>query len=159
MKNYIETIRAKIGNDKIIHPAARIIIENENNEILIIERTDNGKIGIPAGAIEEGETIEACIRREVKEETGLILTDLEVIGISSNPKREMVTYPNGDIIQYFTVEFYSKNWKGSIKVNDTKEVRSAKFVNQDILKDLPPNESSTLESLNYYRKTSKIMLK
>ena len=159
MKNYIETIRVKIGNDKIIHPAARIIIENENNEILIIERTDNGKIGIPAGAIEEGETIEACIRREVKEETGLILTDLEVIGISSNPKREMVTYPNGDIIQYFTVEFYSKNWKGSIKVNDTKEVRSAKFVNQDILKDLPPNESSTLESLNYYRKTSKIMLK
>ncbi len=159
MKSYIKTIRTKIGNDKIIHPAARIIIENEDNEILIIERTDNGKIGIPAGAIEEGETIEECIKREVKEETGLILNDLEVIGISSNPERETVKYPNGDIIQYFTVEFYSKNWKGSIKIIDTKEVRNAKFVNQSHLKDLPTNESSIVESLNYYRKTNKIMLK
>lgn len=159
MKNYIKTIRTKVGTDKIIHPAARIIIENENNEILIIERIDNGKIGLPAGVIEEDETIEDCIRREVKEETGLILIDLEVIGISSSPKREIVTYPNGDIIQYFTVEFYSKNWKGSIKINDKKEIKKAEFVNQGTLKDLPPNEASIIESLNYYRKTNKIMLK
>jgi ADP-ribose pyrophosphatase YjhB (NUDIX family) len=159
MKNYIKEIRKKVGSDKIIHPAARIIVENKNNEILIIERCDNGLIGLPAGAIEEGETIEECIKREVREETGLILTDLEVIGISSNPNREIVKYPNGDIIQYFTIEFYSKNWKGDIKIIDKKEVRKAQFVNVRFLKDLPPNEVSILESLKHYRETGKIMLK
>ena len=68
MKNYITKIRRKIGHDKFIHPAVRIMIENDKNEILFIERIDNGKLGIPAGALEENETIEACIRREVKEE-------------------------------------------------------------------------------------------
>ena len=79
MKNYIKKIRSKIGSENIIHPAARIIIENKNREILIIERVDNGRIGLPAGALEENETIEECIIREVKEETGLKIIDLEVI--------------------------------------------------------------------------------
>lgn len=159
MKNYIKKIRSKLGQEKFIHPAARIIIENTNKEILIIERVDNGKIGIPAGAIEENETIEACIIREVKEETGLKLLDLEVIGISSNPDRESVEYPNGDKIQYFTVEFYSNHWEGTIKIEDKNEVKSAKFVDIDIIGQLPKNELSAFESLDYYRKHQKIMLK
>ena len=159
MKNYIKKIRLKLGHEKFIHPGARIIIENKQKEILIIERMDNGKIGLPAGAIEEGETIEACIIREVKEETGLKLIDLEVIGISSNPSTETVEYPNGDKIQYFTVEFYSNNWEGEIKVEDKTEVRSAKFVGIDIIERLPKNELSAFESLDYCRKYGKIMLK
>lgn len=66
MKTYIQKMREQLGSEKFIHPAARIIIENEAREILIIERADNGKIGLPAGALEEGETIEACILREVR---------------------------------------------------------------------------------------------
>ena len=96
MNDLLRRLRAKIGHDRIIYPGARIIIENQNNEILIIERTDNGYIGLPAGSIEENETIEECIIREVQEETGLRILDLEVIGISSNPQLESVEYPNGD---------------------------------------------------------------
>ena len=107
MKDYIAKLREKIGQDKFIHPAARIIIENELGEILFIERNDNGKIGLPAGGLEEGETIRECIIREVKEETGLILLDASVIGIITDPRKETVTYPNGDVVQYFTIEFYS----------------------------------------------------
>ena len=65
MPSYISNLRTKIGHDKFIHPAARIIVENEKGEILFIRRTDNGKLGIPAGGLEENETIEECIRREV----------------------------------------------------------------------------------------------
>lgn len=159
MKNYIKKIRSKLGHEKFIHPGARIIIENEQGEILIIERADNGKIGIPAGALEENETIEACIIREVKEETGLKLIDLEVIGISSNPDRETVKYPNGDKIQYFTVEFYSNHWEGTINIQDKNEVKNAKFVSINIFEQLPKNEQSAFDSLDYYRKHQKIMLK
>jgi 8-oxo-dGTP pyrophosphatase MutT (NUDIX family) len=159
MKNYIQQIRSKLGSDQFIHPAARIIVENNIGQILIIERVDNGQVGIPAGALEENETIEACIIREVKEETGLTIVDLEVIGISSNPTTESVEYPNGDKIQYFTVEFYSKSWSGAIKVEDTEEVKKAQFMDISIISQLPKNELSTFESLKYYQKNQKIMVR
>ena len=155
----IKKIRGKLGHEKFIHPAARIIVENKNNEILIIERVDNGRLGIPAGSIEENETIEACIIREVREETGLKIMGLEVIGISSNPDIETIDYVNGDKIQYFTIEFYSNNWEGIIKIQDNSEVKRAKFMGFEVIEQLPKNELSAFESLTYYRKNQKIMLK
>lgn len=159
MNEYIKWLRSKIGSEKIIHPGARIVIENEDKEILIIERADNGKRGLPAGSLEENETIEECIIREVREETGLKILDLEVIGISSSPHHERVVYPNGDQIQYFTIEFYSNNWEGVIKVEDESEVRWAKFLGPEFIHQLPENERSIFDSLEYYRKTKRTMLK
>ncbi len=158
MKNYISKLRSKLGKEKFIHPAARIIIENENKEVLIIERKDNGNLGIPAGSLEEGETIEQCITREVREETGLTLNGLEVIGISSDPQTESVEYPNGDKIQYFTIEFFSNNWEGSLKIRDKREVKNVAFMNIGIINRLPKNELSAFESLKYFRKNNKIRL-
>lgn len=159
MNSYAKKIRSRIGHDKFIHPAARIIIENAQGEILIIERADNGQTGLPAGALEEGETIEECIKREVREETGLIIRELEVIGISTDPSRETVQYPNGDIIQYFTIEFYATQWEGTITVMDKEEVKEARFAERRILEKLPENERSIVESLRYYRKNQRLMLK
>lgn len=160
MRDYIKKIRTKLGSDPFIHPAARIIVENENKEVLIIKRNDNGKIGIPAGAIEENETIKACIIREVREETGIEIIDLEVIGISSNPNLETVEYLNGDKIQYFTIEFYSKHWEGELNTEPDEEVRFAKFMAIESIQELlPENECSAFESLAYYQIHQKIMLK
>jgi ADP-ribose pyrophosphatase YjhB (NUDIX family) len=156
--SYIKKIRTKIGKDKFIHPGARIIIENEIGEVLFIRRMDNGKIGLPAGALEEDETIEECIKREVKEETGLTLMDFYVIGISTNPAKESVTYPNGDEIQYFTIEFYSNNYEGELNPKDKNEIKSAQFLHYERNNELPENERNTFESLAYYRKTGKILL-
>ncbi len=159
MKNYVQKIRAKIGKEKFILPAARIIVENEHNEILVVEKNNNGKIGLPAGGIEEGETIEDCIKREVLEETGIQLLQLEVIGISTDPDKETITYPNGDIVQSFTVEFYSNQWTGEIQVQDTAEIKRARFADTSVIHQLPINELSAFESLAYYRKYQRIMLK
>ncbi|MCB0548009.1 MAG: NUDIX domain-containing protein [Phaeodactylibacter sp.] len=158
MESYITKLREKIGRDKFIHPAARIIVENDEGEVLFIERADNGNIGLPAGALEENETIEACIIREVKEETGIEITALEVIGISTDPRVETVRYPNGDEIQYFTIEFYSNSWKGNLHAHATAEVKKAAFRDRNFLKGLPGNEQSILESLEYYRREGRIKL-
>jgi len=157
-KGYIKKLREKIGHDKFIHPAARIIIENKYGQILFIERKDNGNLGIPAGGIEEGETIEECMKREVREETGLEILKLEVIGISSNPQSETVIYPNGDVIQYFTIEFYSNSWTGNLKVEDEEEIVNIKFMDRTYLDNLPDNEKSIIESLEYFKKEKKIRL-
>lgn len=157
--NYIGKIRSKIGKEKFIHPAARIIIENKNGQILFIRKRASGKLGIPAGGMDEEETIEACIKREVKEETGLTINSLEVIGISSNPKTETVNYPNGDVIQYFTVEFYTNDWNGEIKINDKEEIKSANFEPREKYLELPEIEKSAFDSLAYFKRTNKIRVK
>lgn len=158
MDDYIKKMRAQIGHQKFIHPAARIIVENELGEILMIHRADNNNWGIPAGSLEENEAIKACIIREVKEETGLQIIDCQVIGISSNPEKETVTYPNEDMIQYFTIEFYSNNWSGEISNFDKKEVKIAQFVPKEWAQKLPKNEKSAFESLAYFKEHQKIRL-
>ena len=160
MDKYIQRIRSVLGSEKIIHPGARIIIENDTGLVLSIERQKNGQIGLPAGSLEEGETIKECIIREVREETGITVTDLTLIGISSNPLLETVNYPNGDVVQYFTIEFFSNSWMGELMPEDTDEIKSARFLDRKtLLNALPSNELTAFESLDYYRQTNKVLLK
>jgi 8-oxo-dGTP pyrophosphatase MutT (NUDIX family) len=51
------------------------VVKNENGEILMMSR--RGKWDLPKGKLDEGETIEACAKREVEEETGL--KNMEII--------------------------------------------------------------------------------
>ncbi|MEO0340968.1 MAG: NUDIX domain-containing protein, partial [Bacteroidota bacterium] len=148
--SYIKKVRSKLGSAKFIHPAARIIIENGQGQVLFIKKRGSGQLGIPAGGMEENETIEQCIKREVREETGLTIHSLEVLGISSNPTQETVTYSNGDCIQYFTVEFYTKDWSGTIKVEDGEEILSAAFLPKEMYTALPKIEQSIFKSFDYY---------
>ena len=159
MQNYISKIRQKIGNEKLIYPGARILIENANGEILFVEKTKTGELCLPAGGLEEGETIEECIKREVKEETGLDILALEIIGLSTNPINETVQYTNGDVIQYFTVDFYSNQWQGNLKVTDVDEIKSVSFKNKSYLTQLPKNESLITVSLDYFQKNGKVCLR
>lgn len=47
------------------------VVIREDGRILAIRRADNGQVQIPGGVLEETETIEAGLAREVREETGL----------------------------------------------------------------------------------------
>lgn len=158
MQNYIKSLRKLIGHRKFIHPGARIIVENEQGQILMIRRKDNGNWGLPAGGLEEKETIRACIIREVKEETGLDILEVQVIGIGSNPDRETVQYPNKDVVQYFGIEFYSNQFSGEIAVLDEEEVLFAQFVDKEMIAQLPENERHTFKSLAYFKKYGEIHL-
>lgn len=59
------------------------IITNDRNEILLLNhvlRPFSGW-GIPGGFIEAGEQPDAAVRREIREETGLELTNLEMMRV------------------------------------------------------------------------------
>ena len=157
MANYIQTLRNLVGNRIIIHPAARIILENEAGEILLIRRKDNGHWGLIAGGLEEGEDITSCIIREVREETGLVIREPEGIGLSTRPETESVTYPNGDQVQYFTVVFYARHWTGELRM-ETDQTHEARFFPKDRLPELPPNEAPSLAWLEEYKQTGKFII-
>lgn len=61
--------------------AAGGLVTNENGELLLIFR--RGKWDLPKGKLDDGEDIETCALREVKEETGLKQVTLgEFVGLT-----------------------------------------------------------------------------
>ena len=73
MDNWVEKIREKIGHDPIILPHAVTIVLDLDRRLLVEERADDGYLDFPGGTLDIGETIEDCAKRELKEETGLIV--------------------------------------------------------------------------------------
>lgn len=60
-----------------------VIVTNPEGEVLLLDhflRPSSGW-GIPGGFIDPGEQPETAARRELEEETGIALTDIELIGI------------------------------------------------------------------------------
>ena len=70
---YIEDMRNLVGNHPLILIGSHAIILNEKDEVLPQLRTDFNRWGIIGGALEYNETLEDALKREVFEETGLII--------------------------------------------------------------------------------------
>ncbi len=122
MKNYVEYIRSRVGNDKVILTFAGGCVINENGEVLLQKRTDFDAWGFPGGAIEFGETPEMTAIREIKEETGLNAEIIELIGVYTEFD---MTYPNGDKAQSICIAYKLKAVGGEIISEniETKELR------------------------------------
>ena len=61
-------------------------------ELLLMRRSDNGHWGLPGGYVEKGESVAEAVAREVFEETGVMITVGRLIGIYSDPKRQVIEY-------------------------------------------------------------------
>lgn len=60
-----------------------------DGRIVLIQRSDSGKWGLPGGMIDWGEDISQAARRELAEETGLKLTKIiSLKGVYSDPSRD-----------------------------------------------------------------------
>jgi len=132
---YIMDLRKYVGKKPIFMPAAGAAIINENKEILLQRRTDNKCWGIPGGSMELGETFEETAVREVKEETGLNVSRLELFNIFSGEDLHYI-YPNGDEVYITTAVFLCNDYSGDL-IRDEEESLELKFFKWNDL----PNES------------------
>lgn len=89
----------RISHIPFIQTGAAIIIRNENGQILLQERTDRNKWGLPGGCQDLGEDLRVTAVREAYEETGIKLdpNEIELIDTLSGESRKN-SYPNGDIV-------------------------------------------------------------
>lgn len=89
----------RISHIPFIQTGAAIIIRNENGQILLQERTDRNKWGLPGGCQDLGEDLRVTAVREAYEETGIKLNpnEIQLIDTLSGESRKN-SYPNGDIV-------------------------------------------------------------
>lgn len=100
----------------------------ENDEILLIERGHEplkGLWSLPGGVVEVGETLDAAVRREVLEETGLIAEPLQLFEIFERIMRDAEGRPE---YHYVLMDYVCRVLGGSLAPDD--DVSGAKWVSQ-----------------------------
>ncbi|SFW66639.1 NUDIX hydrolase [Amycolatopsis australiensis] len=102
--------------------AVSAFIQDDEDRILMIRRTDNDLYSIPGGQLELGETLAEAAVREVREETGIECQVTEVIGVYSNPKH-VIAYDDGEVRQEFSICFRAQATGGTETTSsESKEV-------------------------------------
>ncbi|GAA0904101.1 NUDIX hydrolase [Virgisporangium aurantiacum] len=66
------------------------VITNEDGRVLVIQRRDNGEWQIPGGILERDESIHAGLKREVNEETCLVIEPHRLTGVYKNVRLGVV---------------------------------------------------------------------
>ena len=112
--DYIPYIRGLVGRHKIFIAYASLVLRDAQGRVLLQRRADFNVWGLPGGALELGEDILSCARRELREETGLQAGALRLVGVYCDPAYDTV-YPNGDQVQQYTVCFEGKAAGGQLQ--------------------------------------------
>ena len=117
-------------NPDSIRPSVCAIIINDNNQILLEQRSDNQLWGLPGGGVEISESVTQALYREVIEETGLNVQIIKLIGIYSDPENySIMSYPDGGLVQYVSITFKCKPISKNLKIS--KESIDLKYFDKD----------------------------
>lgn len=84
--------------------------------------------------MELGESADEAVVREVREETGLEIMPVALIGVYSSPDYS-ITYPNGDRVQAVIIFFECRVVGGTLRP-DGDEILEARYFGPD--DELPP---------------------
>jgi len=147
--SYLQEIRKKIGSHKIFVPGVRAIIVNYTGDILLQRRRDNDLWGLPGGSVEIDETAIEALKREVREETALQVTEAEPMALYCGP-RQKFSYPNGDQVQCFAVAFIVHKWEGSPRADGLEGSVVRFFSISELPESLVPVHRQTLEDYVRY---------
>lgn len=145
-RDYINDPTAPKANSLV--PAASVVVVNDQGLILLHRRTDNNQWALPGGTMEIGESITECARREVREETGLDVELLGIVGIYSDP-HHVFAYDDGEVRQEFSICFHARPLSGVLTVSD--ESHELRYFDARYIDVLPMVESIRLRVTDYLR--------
>ncbi|WP_298334209.1 NUDIX domain-containing protein [Ferrimicrobium sp.] len=105
--DYVRRLRAHVGHDWLLLPSAVALVERHSGELLLVRQADMADWSLPGGAIELGETPTQAVVREVAEETGLDIEEVELVTVVGGP-RYRVVYASGDQVEYTSAIYRSR---------------------------------------------------
>jgi 8-oxo-dGTP pyrophosphatase MutT (NUDIX family) len=138
---FVTSLRAHIGHDLLWLSTAAGVVLDADGRVLLGRRADTGNWGLPGGIIDPGEEPADAAVREIYEETGVIAVPESLVAVSVSG---VVTYPNGDVVQYLEVLFRCRARGGTARVNDSESVE----VGWHALDNLPDLDARTLRRVS-----------
>jgi len=135
ISEYLRELRALVGTRLLLLPGVAALVRDEKGHVLFIRRSDDGRWGLPAGGIEPGESPAIAVRREVAEETGLIVLPTRIAGVFGGPGFRH-RYGNGDEVEWTVTVFECKSIGGALAPVDGEAVELRYFA---------PNEAPELQ--------------
>lgn len=122
-----------------IVPAVTAFVTNDAGEVLLEQRSDNGRWGMPGGVQEIGESITQTVVREVKEETGIDVEVVGLVGIYTDPGH-VIAFGDGEVRQEFSLCFRARPVGGAVAVSG--ESREVRWIPAGELSELNTSEST-----------------
>jgi len=121
--------------------AVTVFVLDEQGQVLLIRRTDNGLWALPGGAQDFGEYIAQTAVRETLEESGIQIEVTDVVGIYTDPNH-VVEYSDGEVRQQFSICFRARYVSGQPQTSD--ESSEVRWVSREQLEQLPMHPSMRL---------------
>ena len=120
----VMNLRKIIGKKTRNINGAGILLIDRDKKVLLQLRTDSNSWGIPGGCLNIGESLETAAKREVYEETGLIVDDLQLFNVYSGDEQHWI-YPDGNEVYIINTVFISNSFHGILKADEieSKEVK------------------------------------
>ena len=145
----------RICHIPFIQTGSAIIVRNEFGQILLQQRNDNGRWGLPGGCQELGEDLRNTASRELYEETNIsIPPGLLVLVDTISGKIRKRSYTNGDIVYNNTSLYLVDVNSNEITITANSESIKLEFVNPDsIPTDL--HDGDLIEAYINYRDNQK----
>ena len=142
--SYVRELRVLVGHRPLIVPGAAVLIFDLHNRLLLQHRRDNQQWGLIGGSMEIGESLEETARREVLEETGLNLNELNWFGLFSG-QEFIYQYPHGDIIVNVVAVYTSRHFQGSLQVDKEEGDKLCFFGLNKLPLDISPPDKPIIQ--------------
>jgi ADP-ribose pyrophosphatase YjhB (NUDIX family) len=129
---FVVEMRKLIGQQEMWLPAVTAVVQR-GDEILLVQRADNGLWTLITGILDPGEEPAVAAARETLEETGVVIT---VDRLASTSSDTGIVHVNGDRASYLDLTFSCTYVSGEAHVADD-ESRDVRWFPRDGLPDMP----------------------
>src|SRR5687768_14668341 len=129
ISSYLRALREKVGSVPLMMPAVCALIFDERDRVLLHRASDDGRWHTIGGAIDPGEQIADAAVREAREETGLIVEPVRLVGVYTDPP---LTYANGDVVLYHSFAFECRIVGGELHIADDESLELRFFAADEL---------------------------
>ena len=133
ISNYLEALRAKVGNALVLVPSVTGIVYDAERRILLVKNADTDVWVAPGGSMEPNELPADTLVREMWEETGLVVEPVRVLGVYGGPEFQ-VSSPNGDEAAYVMTVFECRVLAGKPRADGIETLHAVYFAQPEVEK-------------------------